>query len=128
MEKIEQIIIISANCLGLLATIIGFIIPLVKNIKAKNKLTALKNLTSTLQSLIIDAESFTNFTGAEKKEYVMTRANRYAIENKIPYNEKNVSDKVEELIAVSNKVNIGKTSKENKTVDCDKKSNAPIRI
>lgn len=110
MEKIEQIIIIAANCLGLLATFTGFLIPLVKNVKAKNKLVAINKLTSTLQTLIIEAEEFTNFTGTEKKEYVMTKANRYAIKNKIPFDEQLVSDKVEDLVALSKEVNVGKRS------------------
>lgn len=105
MENIKEIITIASACLGLLATITGFMIPLVKNVKAKNKLTALNKLTTTLQSLIVDAEAFTNFTGAEKKEYVMTKANRYAMENKIPYDEQAVSDKVEDLVALSKEVN-----------------------
>ncbi len=105
MESLREIITIISASLGLIATIIGFLIPLVKNIKAKNKLVAIKKLTSTLQSLIIDAEAFVNFTGTEKKEYVMTKANRFAIENKIPYNEADVSEKIEELICLSKEVN-----------------------
>ena len=105
MENIKEIITIASACLGLIATATGFLIPLVKNVKAKNKLTALNKLSTTLQAFIVDAETFTNFTGAEKKEYVMTKANRYAIENKIPYDEQAISDKVEEIVAVSTEVN-----------------------
>lgn len=105
MENIKEIITIASACLGLIATATGFLIPLVKNVKAKNKLTALNKLSTTLQAFIVDAETFTNFTGAEKKEYVMTKANRYAIENKIPYDEQAVSDKVEEIVALSKEVN-----------------------
>ncbi len=105
MENIKEIITIASACLGLIATITGFLIPLVKNVKAKNKLTALNKLTTTLQAFIVDAETFTNFTGAEKKEYVMTKVNRYAMENKIPYDEQAVSDKVEEIVALSKEVN-----------------------
>ena len=105
MENIKEIITIASACLGLIATATGFLIPLVKNVKAKNKLTALNKLSTTLQAFIVDAETFTNFSGAEKKEYVMTKANRYAIENKIPYDEQAVSDKVEEIVALSKEVN-----------------------
>lgn len=105
MENIKEIITIASACLGLIATITGFLIPLVKNVKAKNKLTALNKLTTTLQAFIVDAETFTNFTGAEKKEYVMTKVNRYAMENKIPYDEQAVSDKVEEIVSLSKEVN-----------------------
>lgn len=105
MDKVEQIITIASACLGFIVTFTGFLIPLVKNVKAKNKLTALNKLTSTLQSLIMDAEKMTNFTGTEKKEYVMTKANRYALENKIPYDEQAVSDKIEDMVALSKEVN-----------------------
>ena len=105
MENIKEIITIASACLGLIATATGFLIPLVKNVKAKNKLTALNKLSTKLQAFIVDAETFTNFTGAEKKEYVMTKANRYAIENKIPYDEQAISDKVEEIVALSKEVN-----------------------
>ena len=105
MENIKEIITIASACLGLIATATGFLIPLVKNVKAKNKLTALNKLSTTLQAFIVDAETFTNFTGAEKKEYVMTKANRYAIENKIPYDDQAISDKVEEIVALSKEVN-----------------------
>lgn len=105
MESLREIITIISASLGFFATGIGFLIPLVKNIKAKNKLVSIKKLTSTLQSLIIDAEAFVNYSGAEKKEYVLTKANRFAIENKIPYNETELSDKIEELIVLSKEVN-----------------------
>ena len=105
MENIKEIITIASACLGIIATITGFLIPLVKNVKAKNKLTALNKLSTTLQSLVVNAEAFTNFTGAEKKEYVMTKANRYAIENNIPYYESDVSEKIEEMVALSKEVN-----------------------
>lgn len=105
MENIKEIITVISACLGLVVTVTGFLIPLVKSVRAKSRLTALNKLTSTLQSLIVDAEGFTNFTGAEKKEYVMTKANRYAIENKIPYDEQSVSDRVEDMVALSKEVN-----------------------
>ncbi len=105
MENLERIITIISACMGLLATVTGFLIPLVKNVKAKKRLMAINKLTTELQTLIIDAEAFVNFTGVEKKEYVMTKANRYALENKIPYNESDVSQKVEDLVALSKKVN-----------------------
>lgn len=110
MEEIQQIIIIAANCLGLVGTITGFLIPLVKNVKAKNKLIAINKLTATLQTLVVEAEEFTDFTGTEKKEYVMTKANRYAIENNIPFDEQVVSAKVEDLVSLSKEVNVGARS------------------
>lgn len=108
MESIKEIITVASAALGLLATVTGFLIPLVKNVKAKNKLSALNKLTTVLQSLIVDAEKYTNFSGEEKKAYVMTNANRYALDNKIIFDEHMVGDKVEELVALSKAVNVKK--------------------
>ena len=106
MENIKEIITIASAAMGLLATFTGFLIPLVKNVKAKNKLAALNKLTTVLQSLIVDAEKYVNFSGEEKKAYVVTNANRYALDNKIAFDEHMVSDKVEELVALSKAVNV----------------------
>ncbi len=106
MENIKEIITIASAALGLLATVTGFLIPLVKNVKAKNKLAALNKLTKVLQTLIVDAEKYVNFSGEEKKAYVVTNANRYALDNKIAFDEQMVSDKVEELVALSKAVNV----------------------
>ena len=46
-----------------------------------------------------------SYSGEEKKEYVMTKANRYAIENGIAFDEEAVSAKVEELISLTRQVN-----------------------
>lgn len=107
MENLEQMITVVSAGLGLIATVTGFLIPLVKNVKAKNRLTALNQLSTLLKSLIVEAEKFSNFTGEEKKEYVMTKANRYALENNIPFDESTVGDEIEKLIDLSKNVNNG---------------------
>ncbi len=106
MENLKQIITIASACVGLLATITGFLIPLVKNVKAKNRLSALNKLATTLQSLIVDAETFTHFTGAEKKEYFLKKANRYALENNIPFDEASVDAEIEKMVKLSKNVNV----------------------
>ncbi len=115
MENLEQLITIASAGIGLLATITGFLIPLVKNVKAKNKLLALNQLSTLLKSLIVEAEQFVNFTGEEKKEYVMTKANRYALENKIPFDESIIDGEIEKIVKLSKNVNVH-TSK-NPTVE-----------
>ena len=105
MENIKEIVTVASACLGFIAALTGFIIPLVKNVKAKNKLTALSKLACVLQSLIVEAEQYVHFTGEEKKQYVLTKADRYALENKIPFDEQSVSDKIEDLVALSKSVN-----------------------
>lgn len=105
MENIKELITIASACIGLLATVTGFLIPLVKNVKAKNKLSAANKLFTALQSFVVEAEKFTNYTGAEKKEYALTKANRYAMENNLPFNEQETERKIEDLVALSKTVN-----------------------
>ena len=111
MERFEQILTIASACVGLIITFTGFLIPLVKNIKAKNKLIALNKLSSEVQKWIVEAEKFTNFSGEEKKTYVLTKANRYALQNKIDYDETAVSEAIEEEIALSKSVNVESSDK-----------------
>lgn len=116
MENIQELITLASAVLGIIVTATGLLIPLVKNAKARKSLAALNKLGEVLQKFVIEAETFTNFTGAEKKEYVMTKANRYAIDNKISYDENAVSEKVEDLVALSKQVNNKQSDlSENKT-------------
>ena len=105
METLEKIFAIAPAALGALGTIIGLLISLVKNKKAKRNLTIMQLLTSLLQELVVEAEQFTSFSGEEKKEYVMTKANRYALKNKWEFDEEAVSEIVEEMISLSKSVN-----------------------
>ncbi len=122
MKHLEQIITIASAGVGLLATVTGFLIPLVKNVKAKNRLTALNKLSALLNSLIVEAEQFANFTGAEKKQYVLTKANRYALENNIPFEESTVDAEIEKIVKLSKNVNVGaaKSAAEKVTSAADK--------
>lgn len=105
MEHIKEIIPIISAILGIVITATSLIIPLVKSVRSKKRLASVNQLATILQKLIMDAETFTNFSGAEKKEYVMTKVNRYALENNIQYDEESVSNKIEELIELSKNVN-----------------------
>lgn len=118
MSQIEEIITIISAALGLIITITGFLIPLVKSTKAKKSLIAVNKLTGALQNMVIEAEKFVNYSGEEKKQYVMTKAYKYAVENKIPYDENAVSEKIEDLVALSKQVNV-KTATQPKEVVSD---------
>ena len=105
MDTLEEILAIAPAALGALGTILGLIISLVKNQKAKKNLLILQQITDVLQKLVVEAEQYTNFTGEEKKEYVMTKANLYALKNKWKFDEAAVSEIVEEMISLSKSVN-----------------------
>lgn len=63
-------------------------------------------IINSIQPLVIKAEQFRNFSGAEKKEWVMTQLRILALEKNLIVDEKLVSDKVEEIVATTNKVNV----------------------
>ena len=58
------------------------------------------------------AESFANYSGEEKKEYVITKVNQFAIENGIKFDLQMVTEKIEEMIELSKKVNSDAEDKE----------------
>ena len=55
---------------------------------------------------IREAEKFTAYSGAEKKAFVMTKANQFALKNNLAFYEEQVSEKVEELVTLTKQVNI----------------------
>ena len=102
---LELILSLSGTILGLLITACTFIVKTVNNTKAKHIAEQAIKIGNAVLPFIKEAEKFTSYTGAEKKEYVMTKANQFAIENNIPFNADEVSDKIEELITLTRHVN-----------------------
>lgn len=97
--------------LGLVSTLI----PYLKTAKAKNNaekvakaLSGFELICRNIQPLVVKAEQFRNFSGAERKEWVMTQLRIVALENSIAFDESSVSEKVEEVIQTTNKVNVNK--------------------
>ncbi|MCH5151039.1 MAG: hypothetical protein J1F65_00035 [Clostridiales bacterium] len=105
MENIEKILALISACLGIIITATGFLIPLVKNAKAKRTLEILNMISNEVKGFIVEAEQFVNYSGTEKKQYVITRVNQLAIENKWKFDEDVVSEKIEEMISISKSVN-----------------------
>ena len=92
--------------LSIAATIISLIF--------ETKLQDDADLLDAVAPIMQIAESFTNYSSAEKKEYVLTRINQLAIENGINFDVKAISDKIEELIKLSKEVNYKRTNEEEK--------------
>ena len=106
--------------LGLVSTLIPFL----KTAKAKKNaekvvkaLSGFELICKNIQPLVVKAEQFRNFSGAERKEWVMTQLRIVALENSIVFDnleisivfdESAVSEKVEEVIETTNKVNVNK--------------------
>lgn len=105
MENLELIISLASAALGLLATTATFLAKFIKNAKLKKIAQSTIEICNVLIPYIEQAETFVNYSGAEKKEFVMTKANQYAVEHNIKFNEELVSNEIEELVKLSKEVN-----------------------
>lgn len=105
MEEIKMYV---SYITPILTIICSFLIFLKNKIK-KKQVSKMVEKTEELMKRIIpyieEAERFINFSGEEKKEYVMTKLKGYAINFGIDFDENSISNKVEELIELSKKVN-----------------------
>lgn len=88
---------------------ISFAITILKNIQSKktnnnliNYKIAVDELKSKINQFIIDAEKFTNYSGEEKKQFVITRA--LEISNKL-LTSTQISDYIEEQVNLTDNVN-----------------------
>ena len=95
MNKIKIIISLLATTLSLL---FASSLSLFKFINSKK-------LNKKIIDLIKIAKEFTNYSGIEKKEYVLTKLNQLSIDNKVNFYIEKASSKIEELISLSKNVN-----------------------
>lgn len=105
MENLEWILSLAGTALSLFVVCITFIVKLVQSIKERSKDKERTELLDAVGPIMEIAETFVNYSGEEKKEYVLTKINQYAIENGIVFDSKLVSEKIEELITLSKQVN-----------------------
>jgi hypothetical protein len=112
MENLEIIISLAGTAISLFIASVTFIVKLIQGYIAKKKLKNNYVLLDAIAPLMEIAEEFTNYSGEEKKEYVMTKANQFAIENGIEFDQKAVSEKIEEMIKLSKTVNSDNTEEE----------------
>jgi hypothetical protein len=112
MENLELIVSLAGTALSLFIACVLFIVKIIRGYITKKKLKNSYVLLEAVAPLMEIAEQFTNYSGEEKKEYVMTRVNQFALENKIKFDSEAVNEKIEELIGLSKKVNGVKSDKE----------------
>ena len=105
MQNLEFIISLAATAICFLATAITFITRFVKAIKEKRTAQSTLRLCNALAPLITEAEKFTNYNGQEKKEFVLTRANQFALQNRIKFDTTWTSQKIDEIVHLTRQVN-----------------------
>ena len=104
--SIQEILTLIGSILPLLIAFLTFLVKFIKNEKAKKVLNCKLKLAETIQPLIVEAEKFTHFSGEEKKQYVLTKANQFAIDHKLKFDQEKVSVMIDELVETTKKVNM----------------------
>lgn len=105
MENLEVILSLAGTALSLLVACVTFIVKFVRSIHKRVKEQGTTALLEAVIPIVEIAEGFADYSGAEKKEYVLTKVNQYAIENRIEFDAEAVSDKIEQLVELSRQVN-----------------------
>lgn len=89
----------------------GVLITLIKNAKVKKYITNLMSITEKAKQYIIEAEKQINYTGSEKKNYVISRLLKVVVDNHIKnITVQDIDDIIENEINITNHVNIKKKS------------------
>ena len=105
MENLELILSLAGTCVGLIVAVATLVFKYAGSAKARKAAEQTIEICNAILPYIEQAETYVHYSGEEKKEYVMTKANRYAIENDIAFDADAISEKVEELIILSKEVN-----------------------
>lgn len=105
MEDLKLYISIVIFVLGLITSIISIIIKYTKNIKVKNNLKNILGVIEELIPLIEEAETFSSYSGEEKKEYVISRIYRKLSKEDIKIDEVKIDEMIEKLVSFSKEVN-----------------------
>ena len=114
MENFELILSLAGTALSLFIACVLFVVKIIRSYITKKKLKNSYVLLDAVAPLMEIAETFINYSGEEKKEYVMTKLNQFAIENGITFDEQAVTNKIEELIGLSKNVNGRETTEADK--------------
>ena len=111
MEKLELNISLLGARVATVATAATFIAKFVKSVTAKRVAEQTIEICNALLPFVEQAESFVHYSGEEKKQFVMTKANRYALCRGLAFDEQLVGEKVEELVALTKSVNTTQSAK-----------------
>lgn len=105
LENLGGILSIASAAVGLLITTVTFLMKFIKSSKGKKTAENILKISGVIEQFIKEAEKFVNYTGAEKKAYVMAQATSFAVKNGIDVDDSYISQKVEELVTLTKEVN-----------------------
>ena len=105
MLNLEVIISLAGTAVGFLVTAATFLAKFIKSAKAKKIAEQTIKIGDAVLPYIKQAETFVHYSGPEKKEFVLTKANQYAIEQGIRFDTELAGEKIEELVKLTKEVN-----------------------
>jgi hypothetical protein len=91
--------------LAALTSAFTFLAKFIKSDKLKKIAEATTQIGNAVLPFIEQAEKFANYSGAEKKAFVITKANQFALENGILFDATSVANKIDELVSLTKTVN-----------------------
>ncbi|MCL2522933.1 MAG: phage holin, LLH family, partial [Erysipelotrichales bacterium] len=92
--------------LTLFITALTCFVKLLKVLKKKKKAENFIKIEEALLPFIEEAEKFTQFSGAEKKAYVLMRIAEVAAKQRIKLSSDEIGKKIDELVDLTRKVNV----------------------
>lgn len=116
MEHLEWIITAAGTVLAFIITLTTMIIKYAKSSKAKKIAQQTLAICNALIPYIEEAEKFVDFSGEEKKAYVMTKARQYVMNNKMKISDELISKIVEDYIDLTKEVNVRETISNSLTI------------
>ena len=112
MENMEYILSLGGAALSFLAALLTVAVKFMKAIKEMKAVISREKIVEKLPELVEEAETFTTYSGKEKKAYVMDKISEFSWEKGIEADLQFVSEKIEELVRLSRQVNFGKAETE----------------
>lgn len=106
MENMEYILSLAGAALSILAALLTIAVKFVKALKELKAREGKEEIGKKLPELIAEAEKFEEYSGAEKKEYVLDKVAEFAKETGIEADLQFISEKIEEFVRLSKQVNV----------------------
>jgi len=105
IEYLQQVIELVIAILVLLSMIGGLWYRLTKSEKAKKLVEAVNFYQQEIEKYVVLAEKMKNYSGEQKKRWVIDQVVFLSTKNKIPIDEELISNLIEKLIKVTKEVN-----------------------
>lgn len=102
----EYILSLAGAALSFLAALLTVAVKFMKAVKEMKEVLNREKIAERLPELIAEAEKFGEYSGKEKKAYVLDKIAEFSTVEGIEADLQFVSEKIEELVKMSRRVNV----------------------